>query len=84
MILNKSSKIILTIAATVTALGTIGVPLVWAADQRYWSVSDQQQYEVRELKREVKRAELLCAKTQDDVECAFHEFLQQDLDELIE
>jgi uncharacterized protein (DUF4213/DUF364 family) len=79
---SKVEKMIGLTGSVLVVISALGASAVWALDQRYWNISDQKQFEVRDLKREVKRAELLCQKTNDETECAFYQFLKQDLEAL--
>lgn len=73
-------------AALVTAVGVIGSAAwggtVFALDTRYWRITDQQQYELRELRREAKRYELSCGATDSPQDCAYWEYLKQEIEDL--
>lgn len=78
--ISKAAKYVIAGAGVVTALGTLAVPIVWAADQRYWTTADAEQFEARQLKREIKRLELRDHPTPED--SAMLEYLRQELEEL--
>ena len=76
---------LLNTAAVITAIATIGGAGVYAADTRYVTVAAQQQSELRQLKRDIKRLELKDQSgnaTPEDR--AFIEFLKQEAEELSE
>jgi shikimate kinase len=63
-----------------------GTGAVWALDlrydARYWNVSEQTQFEKRQLRRDVKHAELVCQETGNEADCAYYEYLKEDLESL--
>ena len=80
--LAKTANLVAVIGGAVAVASAIGAGTVWALDQRYWNVSDQKQFEVRQLRRDVKRAELVCKQTQQEADCIYYEYLREDLESL--
>jgi hypothetical protein len=76
-------KLVTGLGAVITALGVIAGGVTWAADTRYYKIADQQQYEARELKRDIKKLEIeQGAGETTPADDAFLEFLRQELEEL--
>jgi len=72
-------------AATVAAITTLAGAAVWAADTRYVTIAAQQQAELRQLRRDIKRLELKDESGNASPEDrAFLEFLKRDAEELSE
>ena len=74
-----------TAAATITAVATIAGAGVYAADTRYVTIAAQQQAELRQLRRDIKRLELKDQSGNASAEDrAFLEFLKREAEELTE
>lgn len=83
MILKPVTKWIIGAASVVSAFSVLVGATVWAADTRYVTVAAQQQYEKRELKRDIRWLELKVENgTATAEDKAFLEFLKQELEEL--
>ena len=68
--------------AIIVAAGMIVSGTVYALDTRYWRLSDQKQFEQRQLKREAKRYELACEATKLAQDCSYFQYLKQELEDL--
>ena len=81
--ISKATAITLKTAAVVTAITVISGTVVWAGDTRWVTIAAQQQAELRQLKRDVKRLELKDMNGNASAEDrAFLEYLKQDIEEL--
>lgn len=81
MKLTKLQSIALTVA-TITAGGAGVTGTVWALDARYWTVAEQLKYEYRQVKRELRKAELECEETGSVRACTYADYLRDDLEML--
>ncbi len=81
--MNPITKWIVGAASVVSAVSVLVGTAVWAADTRYVTVAAQNQYEQRQLKRDIRRLELKEENQNISPEDkAFLEFLRQQLEEI--
>ena len=81
--ISKATAITFKTAAVVTAITVISGTVVCAGDTRWVTIAAQQQAELRQLKRDVKRLELKDMNGNASAEDrAFLEYLKQDIEEL--
>ena len=81
--ITKTTSALIKTAAIITALSVVSGAAVWAGDTRWVTISSQQQSELRQLKRDIKRLELKDkAGNATPEDRAFVEFLKREAEEL--